>query len=273
VVDAPRLIATDLDGTLLRSDGTLSRRTALALAAVEEAGIEVIFVTARPPRWLDELADAVGGHGTAICGNGAFVYDVAGRQVVSSAGFEDLVLREIVADLRSAVPDVSFAAERGSGLWFESPFRHDASHDVPVEAVEAPIEDLHGEAVGKLLAKSPGLADDDFLRLVSDVVGDRAHVAFSGAHGLAEMSAAGVTKAAALERWAERLAVGAEAVWAFGDMPNDLPMLEWAGVGWAVANAHDQVRTAADRICPSNDEDGVAVVLERLLAKGLTQNH
>jgi Cof subfamily protein (haloacid dehalogenase superfamily) len=267
VADAPRLIATDLDGTLLRSDGTLSRRTAAALAAVEEAGIAVVFVTARPPRWLDELAGSVGGHGTAICGNGAFVYDVSARRVVSSAGFEDGVLRGVIADLRRAVPDVSFAAERGSGLWFESPFRHDASHEVPREAVEAPIDGLTGEAVGKLLAKSTTLVGDDFLELVTEVVGARAHVAFSGARGLAEMSAAGVTKAAALERWAGRLGVGNDAVWAFGDMPNDLPMLEWAGVGWAVANAHELVRRVADRLCPSNDEDGVAMVLEGLLSQ------
>ncbi len=274
MADAPRLIATDLDRTLLRSDGTLSRRTAAALAAVEGAGIEVVFVTARPPRWLDELAGAVGGHGTAICGNGACVYDVSARRVISSDGFQHQVLHQIVDDLRRAVPDISFAAERGSGLWFESPFRHDASHGVPAEAVEAPIDGLSGEAVGKLLAKSTVLDDEEFLQLVTEIVGARAHVAFSGAHGLAEMSAAGVTKAAALERWAGRLEVGAESVWAFGDMPNDLPMLEWAGVGWAVANAHEQVRSAADRLCPSNDEDGVAVVLERLLlSKGLIQNH
>ena len=263
--DTPRLIATDLDGTLLRSDGTLSHRTAAVLAAVEEVGIEVVFVTARPPRWLDDLASAVGGHGTAICANGAFVYDVAARRVLSSSGFEHALVRAIVADLRHAVPDVAFAAERGSGLWFESAFPHDPSHLVPGNAVEAPIEDLDGEAVGKLLAKSASLGDEEFLERASAVVGDRAHLAFSGAGGLAEVTAAGVTKAAALERWSARLGIGAEGVWAFGDMPNDVPMIRWAGVGWAVANAHAEVRAVADRVCPSNDDDGVAVTLERLL--------
>ncbi|AXG13842.1 HAD family hydrolase [Intrasporangium calvum] len=263
--DAPRLIATDLDGTLLRSDGTLSHRTAAVLGAVEEAGIEVVFVTARPPRWLDELASAVGGHGTAICANGAFVYDVAARRVLTSSGFEHGLVRDIVADLRRAVPDVAFAAERGSGLWFESEFPHDPSHVVPGDAVEAAIDDLDDEAVGKLLAKSATLGDDEFLERATAVVGDRAHVAFSGAGGLAEINAAGVTKAVALERWSARLGIGAERVWAFGDMPNDVPMIRWAGVGWAVANAHAEVRAVADRVCPSNDDDGVAVTLERLL--------
>ncbi|HET6667590.1 MAG TPA: HAD family hydrolase [Intrasporangium sp.] len=263
--DTPRLIATDLDGTLLRSDGTLSRRAGAALAATEEAGIEVVFVTARPPRWLDELAAAVGGHGIAICGNGAFVYDVAAREVISSTGFEHTVVRAIVEDLRRDVPDVTFAAERGSGLWFETLFPHDPGHVVPHDAVEAPIDDLDDEAVGKLLAKSATLRDEEFLRRVTQVVGDRAQVAYSGAGGLAEINAAGVTKAVALERWSSGRGIEDRDVWAFGDMPNDVPMIRWAGVGWAVANAHEEVRAVADRVCPSNDEDGVALTLERLL--------
>ena len=263
--DAPRLIATDLDGTLLRSDGTLSRRSGAVLAATEEAGIEVVFVTARPPRWLDDLATAVGGHGIAICGNGAFVYDVAARRVISSTGFEHTVVRTLVEDLRRAVPDVTFAAERGSGLWFETLFPHDPAHVVPRDAVEAPIDELDDEAVGKLLAKSPSLGDEEFLKRAAEVVGDRAEVAYSGAGGLAEINAAGVTKAVALEQWSSGRGIAGRDVWAFGDMPNDVPMIRWAGVGWAVANAHADVHAVADRVCPSNDEDGVAVTLERLL--------
>ena len=100
---------------------------------------------------------------------------------------------------------------------------------------------------------------------MAEVVGDRGIVAFSGAGGLAEISAPGVTKAAALESWCTDLGIGAEDVWAFGDMPNDLPMILWAGTSFAVANAHPDVVAAADHVCPSNDEDGVAQILERLL--------
>ena len=87
----PRLVATDLDGTLLRTDGSLSPRTVEALGAAEAAGIHVVFVTARPPRWLDALADAVAGHGTVICGNGAFVYAVGSRTVTEVHGFDPAV--------------------------------------------------------------------------------------------------------------------------------------------------------------------------------------
>lgn len=265
-MDRPRLVATDLDGTLLRSDGSLSERTAKVLVAVEEAGIEVVFVTARPPRWLDSLADKVAGHGTVICGNGAFVYDVGTRTVLTANGFDEAMVRSLVADVRAALPDVAFAAERASGLWYESGFVHDPLHPIPDDAVEAPIEELTGEPVGKLLARSSSIPAEVFLERVSRIVGQRASFAYSGAGGLAEINAAGVTKAVVLEGWAGRLGIGPADVWAFGDMPNDLPMLTWAGVGWAVANAHPDVAAVADAHCPSNDEDGVAEALLELIS-------
>ncbi len=106
------------------------------------------------------------------------------------------------------------------------------------------------------------MAEEQFLVAVGRVVGTRGIVSYSGADGLAEISAPGVTKAAALAAWCRRLHVAAADVWAFGDMPNDLPMLTWAGTSFAVANAHPDVLAMADHTCPSNDEDGVAQVLE-----------
>ena len=163
------------------------------------------------------------------------------------------------------MPDVTFAAERASGLWFEPGFAHDPLHPLPKDAVEAPIEQLAGEPVGKLLARSRSLPAAAFLEWVSSIVGERASFAYSGAGGLAEINALGVTKAVVLERWAADLGIGAAEVWAFGDMPNDLPMLGWAGVGWAVANAHPDVLAVADARCGANDEDAVARALEPLL--------
>ena len=106
--------------------------------------------------------------------------------------------------------------------------------DRGAEAVRvAPIQDRGGEPVGKLLAVAPHWDEADFLDRVASVVGDRAHLAYSGAHGLAEITGPGVTKAAGLARWAGDLGVGSTDVWAFGDMPNDLPMLRWAGRSYA----------------------------------------
>lgn len=261
----PRLIATDLDGTLLRSDGTVSGRSVAALRAVADAGLETVLVTARPPRWLDDLAHVVGARGVAICGNGAFRYDVAERRVFGERTIARDVVSGIVRDLREQVPGTGFAAERHSGLAAESMFA--AIHDHPEDLVTtSEIELLEDAAVGKLLARNPHLTDEEFIEVATEVVGDRAIVSFSGAGGLAEISAAGVTKAAALAEWCAELGMAADEVWAFGDMPNDLPMLTWAGRSFAVANAHDEVLAAATDRAATNDEDGVAQVLETLLA-------
>lgn len=260
----PRLIATDLDGTLLRSDGSVSQRSVDALRAVADAGLETVLVTARPPRWIDELAHVVGSRGIALCGNGAFRYDVAQERVFDVRPIAAEVIAQIVRDLREQIPGTGFAAERLDGLAVEAMFV--AIHDHPEELVSTPaIELLDDSPVGKLLARNPHLTDDEFICAATEIVGDRAIVAFSGAGGLAEISALGVTKAAALEEWCSELGIAADEVWAFGDMPNDLPMLTWAGRSFAVANAHPEVLAISTDCAPGNDDDGVAQVLEGLV--------
>ncbi len=258
----PRVVATDLDGTLLRTDGSVSGRTRRAMAAAEETGLRTVLVTARPPRWLDDLESIVGAHGVALCGNGAFVYDVPSRTVTANYGFDPVDLARVVADLRRKLPGISFAVELASGFGLEDGYASD--YPVPAGAVRGPVDAVVGEPVGKLLARHPGIADEVFRAAVAHVVGERGIVAYSGADGLAEISAPGVTKAAGLARWCTDLGILPDVVWAFGDMPNDLPMLAWAATGVAVANAHPDVLAAADVVCPANDDDGVAQVLEML---------
>ncbi len=283
----PRVVATDLDGTLLRSDGTVSERTRSALRAAEHAGVEVVFVTARPPRWLGALADVVGGHGHVICLGGAAVWDLATASPLDVCGFTDSEAWTLVEDLRAAVPGVALAFERVDGPTFDPGFRSTPDDDADVVVVvETTLghDDAPGDAVrqpvGKILARDPAVpvedapatqpvvvadgqttAQETFFARVRDAVGNRAHLAYSGAAGLAELLAPTVTKDAALARWCARLGVEPRDVWAFGDMPNDLPMLRWAGRSFAVANAHPDVLAAATDRTGSNDDDGVAHVL------------
>jgi hypothetical protein len=119
--------------------------------------------------------------------------------------------------------------------------------------------------VTKLIVQHPGYAFDKVLGVTLRHAGDLATVTHSGSN-FVEVAAANVTKAHTLEAICAAREAGREAVIAFGDMPNDLPVLEWAGHGVAVANAHPEVLARADEITASNDEDGVAVVLERLAA-------
>lgn len=261
----PRLIATDLDGTFLRSDGSVSERTARTWAALADRGIETVLVTARPPRWMHNLIHVVGRHGLAICGNGAFVYEVQSRRVLESHVFESGLVADLLADLRAAIPTVHLATETAGGAFFEDGWPHSYFETAITYTPRGRTEALLLSPVGKLLALAPGTPTEEFLETVREVVGERGGLAYSGALGLAEISPVGVTKAAALERWAGRHDIAAEQVWAFGDMPNDLPMIEWAGVGVAVANAHPDVLAVADVVAPSNDDDGVAATVEPLL--------
>ena len=267
----PRLVATDLDGTLLRSDGMCSERTRAALAAVERAGIQVVLVTARPPRWLHDLADLVGEHGVVLCANGAFVYDVRNRRILDAVCMPAGVVGQIAADLRNALPDIAFAVESRIGFGRERGF--DDERTTPQDVSAAMLEELLDPLPGKMLARCNDVPADQFHRVVEKVVGDRAVVSYSGASGLAEISAVGVTKASALGQWCAAQGIESEDVFAFGDMPNDLPMLAWAGRSFGVANAHPDVLDMVDEVCASNDDDGVAQVLEAALAGHSSEHH
>lgn len=259
----PRVVATDCDGTLLHSDGTVSERTREVLAAVEESGTTVILVTARPPRWMHELADVVGGHGIALCGNGAFTYDVGARRVVGHRLMDVDLVRQIAEDLRRELPEVTFALESVEGFAREEAFER-ASGRRDGEWFVGELAGALRHPPGKMLVRHPHLSVDELRQRVAEVVGSRAEVSHSGAVGLAEIGAAGVTKGLALADWCAEHDVDPTQVWAFGDAPNDLPMLTWAGRSFAVANAHPEVLEAVDEVVAANDDDGVARALEHL---------
>jgi len=125
------------------------------------------------------------------------------------------------------------------------------------------VEHLLSADVVKLLARHEELGSDELLSLAKSAVPEGAELTHSSSDGLLEISAAGVSKASGLATVCAELGVAADDVVAFGDMPNDLPMLAWAGTGVAVANAHPEVLAAADEVTASNDDDGVAAYLSR----------
>lgn len=259
----PRVVATDLDGTIVRTDGTISARTRAALTAAEHAGAFVVLVTGRPPRWLAGIAEATGHSGVTVCANGALVYDLHREVVIEAFPLAVEVARDVVRLLREAIPGIGFAVENvGSGFGHEPTYRPRWSSDGSMKV--AHIDELLVEPLAKLLARHEQLDSDELLAAARDVVGTEiAELTHSSRDGLLEISAAGISKASTLSAiCAERALTGQEAI-AFGDMPNDLPMLEWAGHSVAVANAHPDVLAVVDEVTASNDDDGVAAVLER----------
>lgn len=268
----PRLIATDLDGTLLRDDKTVSERTVAALAAAEAAGIDVFFVTGRPARWMNVVRDHLHGHGLAICANGAAVVDLhQGIRFVLVRPLRAEDALAVVRALRAAAPGTTFAVERTGGIHHEPaypPLSFDPSTSIgPVDKLLSEDADQAELPVLKLLAHHPDLAPDDFLALARASAGQHATFTRSSPSALLEISALGVSKASTLEQCCAERGITRDQVMAFGDMPNDVEMLNWAGMSYAMANAHPEVLAATSRHAPGNNEDGVARVIESVLGR------
>jgi Cof subfamily protein (haloacid dehalogenase superfamily) len=252
-----RLVASDIDGTLIRDDGTLSKRT---VDVIDALPVPLVLVTGRPVRWLRQLYDQMPEPVPAICANGAVVYDPDSDQVLRASSFEPEILIDVTKKLREAVPDITLAVEveDGRSFWHEEAWPlHWDTKDHSVRAITTPDELTSVPAV-KLLVRSANHGADEFYELVSGLLGEMATVTHSSKSALVEISAAGVTKAAGLAWLCALSGVEASDVLAFGDMPNDIPMLTWAGHSVAMGNAHPAVRAVADEVGLTNDEDGVA---------------
>jgi Cof subfamily protein (haloacid dehalogenase superfamily) len=262
----PRLIVSDMDGTLLRWDESVSAETVAELERWRSEGVPVVLATGRPPRWMRGIRSVLG-FGEAVCCNGAVLLDLGPFEILDEDLLDAATLREITAELRRLEEDIAFAVEYGLE------FRHEPLYqprwDVNGPGVdEATLDELVREPVAKLLARSERLERDEFVALVQRVVGDRATVTNSSDGALAEISAPGVTKASGLAKLAARHGVGREDVVVFGDMPNDIALFDWVrdggGRAVAMAHAHPDVLAAATDVTGTNEEDGVAAFLQSL---------
>jgi Cof subfamily protein (haloacid dehalogenase superfamily) len=252
-----KLVASDIDGTLIHNDGTLSPRTLHVLAALP---VPFVVVTGRPVRWLRQLYEQMPAPVPAVCANGAVIYDPIDDQILLANPLSTDLLLDVAKRLREAVPDIALAVEveDGRSFWYEEawPVRWET---VPqqVRVLTTP-EELTSVPAVKLLARSANHQADAFYELVSGLLGEVAETTHSSSSALVEISAPAVTKAAGLAWICERDGIDASEVLAFGDMPNDIPMLAWAGHGVAMGNAHPAARAVADEVTLTNDEDGVA---------------
>jgi Cof subfamily protein (haloacid dehalogenase superfamily) len=262
----PRLIASDMDGTLLRWDDTVSDATVAELERWRADGVPLVLATGRPPRWMRRIRDVVG-HGTAVCCNGAILLDLESFHIVDEVALQPEILQSVTAELRRRQPGTWFAVEYGLEFRHEPVYQPRWDVDAPGVA-EATLEEMVAVPVAKLLARHEELSPEEFVAIVDDVIGDRATVTHSSSDALAEISAVGVTKASGLAKVAAQHGVGPEDVVVFGDMPNDIAAFEWvrAGGGRAVAmaDAHPDLMAVATDVTGTNEEDGVAAFLAAL---------
>jgi Cof subfamily protein (haloacid dehalogenase superfamily) len=263
----PKLIATDLDGTLVRSDDTVSAYTHGVLDRVRSAGIRIVGATGRGPRLAELTRNDIRAADFLVLAQGGWVVDLADPVPLRTERLPGCVVAQLLADLEAEVGPLSVMVEAldhsDAPLWGDV----DPTWRYPVLVQERPrAECLTGDVI-KAFARSFDQDVDDLLAAAQRIVpGSVASVTQAGLNYV-EICPPGVDKGTGLAVVAQSVGVDPADVLVFGDMPNDLPMFAWAG--WsrvAVANAHPAILAAADEVTLANDDDGVAVYLDRLLS-------
>jgi Cof subfamily protein (haloacid dehalogenase superfamily) len=265
----PLLIATDVDGTLIDNDENLSPRTRSVVRAVVDAGAQFVLATGRPPRWVQPIVDQLGFAPMAVCANGAVIYDPATDRIISARTLSTDALRQLAEIATRVIPGSGLAVERVGNS------AHDAATPQFVSSpgyehawlnpdnTEVSVEDLLSAPAVKLLIRKAGARSADMAAALAPHIGVQGDITYSTNNGLIEIVPLGISKATGIAELASPLGVEAADVVTFGDMPNDVPMLGWAGLGVAMGNAHPDAVAAADEVTATNAEDGVAQVLER----------
>ncbi|MGY0499741.1 HAD family hydrolase [Nocardia sp. FBN12] len=265
-----RMFATDLDGTLLRSDRTVSPRTAEAMAGAQAAGIEVVWATARARHSVHELAQSCGFRGKAVCANGAVLLDLADGtpEIIDTVSIDEDAAGVVMSQIRALIPGVVFANVGATRFVAEPAYaalcKFSDHHRHPHEMALSETLPTGLEAMVKIVARHPELPGAELYRTAVAVGITGVELTHSGAAYM-EMAAEGVSKASALERLCALDGIDLSEVAAAGDALNDVAMLTWAGTALVPANAVPEVIALADQVLPTNDEDGVAAYLEELV--------
>ena len=270
----PKLVATDLDGTLLNAAGEVSPRTRAALEACWDAGIPVVGVTGRGPRLLDSVRAALDARGIAVLAQGGFVVDLERDEVLRTVGLPRGQAQAVIEAIEGVAGDLIVAVEEAAEqAEVHGPLRvqHGFDWPYPEPAHLLPRHEvLPAGAVLKVFLRSSTLGQDELLARARSVVDPAAAEVTHAGLGFIEVLPPGITKATGLAIALERYGVDFGDVLVFGDMPNDLPMIaavaEAGGRTVAVANAHPEVRAATMALTSGHDVDGVARYLEAVLA-------
>ena len=275
------MVGSDLDGTLLDPTLAVGARSLAAIPRLAGAGIEFVYVTGRPPRWLRPIISQTGHAGMAVCANGALVVDLAEERLVRRTAMDHDLASTVALRLRELVPGITFALERlveGADnardldqltvVGFEPDYDPPWARMPGVESGDILDLIMRGEPV-KILAAPPagtGHDSDSLLALAEAEFAGALHITHSGTRDvLIEIMSGEIDKGVGFLEVAAMRGIDARRTAAVGDMPNDVALIRAAGTGYAVANAHPSAREAADHVIPSNSDDGVGRLLEAIL--------
>ncbi|MCV7430044.1 Cof-type HAD-IIB family hydrolase [Mycolicibacterium bacteremicum] len=265
----PAMIATDVDGTLLDEHERVTPRTVAVVRAAVEAGAQFVLATGRPPRWVPPVVEQLGFAPMSVCANGSVIYDSATDRIVSARTLSVEALTRLAETAARIIPGVGLAVERVGRS------AHDAATPQFVSSpgyehawlnpdnTEVSLVDLLSAPAVKLLIRKAGALSGDMAAALAPHIGSEDDLTYSTNNGLIEVLPSGLSKATGVAEVAGPLGIEAADIVTFGDMPNDIPMLRWAGLGVAMGNAHPEAIAAADEVTAPNTDDGLARVLER----------
>jgi len=271
----PGLVASDLDGTLLDSQSQLSQRTYQALESLDQRDIPFVVATGRPLRWLEQAVAQMPSYLICVVSNGAVIYDPFHSQILRRTTISPSILRDLVQVARELLPDACIAVERvhtelipdtGKGPKDEFLLHSHCSQEWGTrELPKVDTAELVSEPAVKFMVRQNDTSSEELADVLFSEIGHLVNITYS-IDGLVECSNPAATKGEALVRILDYFDLTEESMISFGDMPNDIDMLQLAAWGVAVENAHPSVKKHADEIGPSNDADGVAQIVERFLA-------
>lgn len=275
-----KLFATDLDGTLLRPDHSVSDFTRKTIQRAVDAGIKVVFATGRPTRWLPPVIEETLHADLIIAANGSLIIDAKNREVSDIWQIDRDIAKEVTQLLRARVPGALFAVEvllDGEAKWSHlEGYRREPGFEErlrdPKSTSYKPIEEWlsYPEPIVKILLRvvNPSLHVDEQISLIEEELANLVEVTTTGSHDfLIEMSPHGINKGSTLAKLAVEMGLSATEVAAVGDMPNDLSMLEWVGRSATISGGHPAAAAIADQVIPKPTEDGVAYWLSEILAE------
>lgn len=264
-----KLIALDMDGTLLTSDKKVSESNEAAIKAAEKKGVKIVLASGRPlaglTRYLEEL-DLLKGDDFVLSFNGGLVQNTKTGEIVSKVSLKGADLKYIYEISKSLNINIhAFSAKEGLIAPKASQY---TEYEATLNGIDFTIKDFSevddDEDIIKVMMIDPQEMLDPAIEKLPNEVYEKYSV-FKSAPFFLEFTNKEVDKGLGLKRLGEHLGIKQEEIIACGDAGNDLSMVKYAGLGVAMGNATDEVKEAAEFITSSNDEDGIALVIEKFI--------
>lgn len=265
-----KLVATDIDGTLLGPDHVVTERTIISLQSANEAGVEIVAATGRSHWSAALLLEPVGCIRWLLASNGATLYDMEAAEIVRRSPLDRQVVVDVTAALDDAFGEVGYSWESNEGVFQDETFRALRSIKFPSMKISkrSTVEFVPGaEDLTKIMMLHRTLSDQEWFEAAMPFIPDNQSFSTSGT-GFVELTSPEADKGIALAALCADLGISQASTAAFGDQANDLGMLRWAGRGYAMANASAVAKEAAPYEAPHHLEDGVAQIVDSLVSGG-----